>query len=156
MTTLNHSKLMGAQILSTGLTSLLSKFGILINMYAFADREAIWHLSDLLKSSPYLDLLHLVNALRTGGRPGSYPLDALLTSQSKWERHRVSYSGAYQGVENHFNIVISDFISPQVLDQTRDWSCENTGRCLLISFDSEFDIPSLTRKKIPNNYMRMV
>jgi hypothetical protein len=149
MTTLNHSKLMGAQILSTGITSILSNFGILINMYCFADREAIWQLSDLSKSNSFLDLLRLVDALRIGERPGSYPLDALLTSQSEWETHRTAHSGAHQEVDYHFNIVISDFISAQVLDQTRDWSNENTGKCLLISFDTEFDVNTLDQKFIP-------
>jgi hypothetical protein len=90
MTILNHSKLMNAQILSAGLTSILSSFGILINMYAFADHEAIWQLSNSTRSTPFLDLLRLVDALRIGRPPGSYLLDALITSQSEWEAHRTA------------------------------------------------------------------
>jgi hypothetical protein len=104
MITLDHSKLIGAQVLSTGITSILSSFGILINMYVFADREAIWKINDLSQSAPFLDLLHLVDALRIGGRPGSFPLDALLSSQSEWEEHRITHFEATQGVDNHFNI----------------------------------------------------
>jgi hypothetical protein len=47
-------------------------------------------------------------------------------------------------MSNHFNIVISDFISAQALDKIHDWSSENTGRSLLISFD----ISSLDQKQI--------
>jgi hypothetical protein len=78
MTTLNPSKLMGAQILSTGITSILSSFGILLNMYSFADREAIWKLNDLSQASTFLNLLHLVDPIRIGKHLGSFPLDAYL------------------------------------------------------------------------------
>jgi hypothetical protein len=79
MTTLSPSKLNGAQFLSTGITSVFSSFGILINMYVFANREAIWQLSDLSHSTPFLDFLHLAEAIPVGEGPSSYPLDALLT-----------------------------------------------------------------------------
>jgi hypothetical protein len=120
MTTLNHSKLISAQILAAGLTSILSVFHISMKIYAFADREAIWELSDISKKFPFLDLLHLIDALRTGGRPGSYPLDALLTSQAEWENCSKLGLGQYQETSHHFNIIISDFISAQVLDKKRD------------------------------------
>jgi Mg-chelatase subunit ChlD len=145
MTTLSPVKLLCAEILTCGITMVLSAIGVPMKHFAFADREAIWILSDPTNPTPMLGLLRVIDALRTGGRPESYPLDAVLMVQHEWE---TQHSGG-QGADCHLTIVISDFIGAQVLDRSRDWSEYSLGQCLLLSIDTEFQELVLTKKKIP-------
>ncbi|KAA6398400.1 MAG: putative serine/threonine-protein kinase PLK4 [Streblomastix strix] len=149
MTKLSKMKQIGAMVLATGISEILSSFGIHLYHYAFADREAIWKLSDSNHHNPQEDLMRLIDALREGGRPGSCPLDAAITSQNEWCLRKDKISGITQVAPNHLTIIISDFISAQVLDEDRDWSSENTGRCILISLNTEFNQELLDKKKVP-------
>ncbi|KAA6363084.1 MAG: hypothetical protein EZS28_041389, partial [Streblomastix strix] len=111
--------------------------------------EAIWKLSDLNHHNPQEDLTRLVNALREGKRPGSCPLDAAITSQNEWAIRLNTPSREIQVAPNHLTIIVSDFISAQVLDRDRDWSTENVGRCILISLNTDFNKTILEGKKLP-------
>ncbi|KAA6402261.1 MAG: hypothetical protein EZS28_002207, partial [Streblomastix strix] len=149
MTKLSKMKQMGAMVLVSGISSILSSFGIHLYHYAFADREAIWRLSDTNHQDQLEDLIRLVDALREGGRPGSCPLDAAITSHNEWADRQNNPTREIQVAPNHLTIIISDFISAQVLDRDRDWSSENTGRCILIQLNTEFNQELLDRKKVP-------
>ncbi|KAA6403970.1 MAG: hypothetical protein EZS28_000496, partial [Streblomastix strix] len=149
MTKLSKMKQMGAMVLVSGISEILSSFGIQLHIFAFADREAIWKLSDSNHHNPQEDLIRLVDSLREGGRPGSCPLDAAITSHNEWAIRLNNNSQEIQVVPNHLTIIISDFISAQVLDRDRDWSTENTGRCILISLNTEFNQELLDTKNIP-------
>lgn len=49
MTKLAKAKQMGAMILAAGITYVFSILGVPLYIYAFADREAIWRLSNPTK-----------------------------------------------------------------------------------------------------------
>ncbi|KAA6394322.1 MAG: hypothetical protein EZS28_010148, partial [Streblomastix strix] len=149
MTKLSKLKQMGAMILASGISSVLSSFGIHLYHYAFADREAIWKLTDSNHHNPQEDLIRLIDALREGGRPGSCPLDAAITSQNEWALRQNSPTREIQVAPNHLTIIISDFISAQIFDEDRDWSNENIGRCILISFNTDLNKTILDEKKVP-------
>jgi hypothetical protein len=76
----------------------------------------------------------------------------LLTSQSEWLKHQKNVTETDQKCEHHINIIISDFISAQVLDQKRDCSNENIGKRLLLSFNTDFNASSLRQKQIPKEF----
>jgi hypothetical protein len=101
---------MYAEILVTGIASVLSQFLVPIKYYAFAGREAFWSLSGDTNSNPMLDIYRMIDALRSGGRPGSYPLDAILTAENDWTERRNAYGGIPAG-EYHLTFMISDFLS---------------------------------------------
>ncbi|KAA6391978.1 MAG: putative NEK protein kinase, partial [Streblomastix strix] len=149
MTKLSKMKQIGAIVLATGISEILSSFGIHLYHYAFADREAIWKLTDSNHHNPQEDLICLIDSLREGGRPGSCPLDAAITSHNEWALRQNTPSQEIQVAPNHLTIIISDFISAQVLDEDRDWSTENVGRCILISLNTEFNQELLELKKVP-------
>lgn len=46
MTKLAKAKQMGAMVFSSGISAICTSFGVKLKLYAFADREAIWELSD--------------------------------------------------------------------------------------------------------------
>ncbi|KAA6369133.1 MAG: hypothetical protein EZS28_035340, partial [Streblomastix strix] len=143
MTKLSNAKRLSAMILSYGISSILQCFNIPVHFYAFGDRESIWRLSDNNEPKIQIDLVHLIDALRQGGRPGSYPLDAAITSHQEWNQSGRHFS-------NHITIIISDFISAQVVDRELNWSTEyQLGKCILISLNSEFNKERLDEKKIP-------
>jgi hypothetical protein len=125
MASLSSSKLMSAQIFCTGVVTVLAIFGVQMHFFAFADREAIWRLSEQTSSVFLDDLLRLIDALRTGGRPGSCPLDSILNVRDEWNQRRLAARGALLRSTNHLSIVISDFLSAQAPDQSRDWSSQN-------------------------------
>jgi hypothetical protein len=79
MTKFSKQTLISAQILSTGIGSVLGSFGVPIQFLAFAGREEIWKLADADETEIRPAIFRIVDALRTGNRPGSYPLDAMLT-----------------------------------------------------------------------------
>ncbi|KAA6360210.1 MAG: hypothetical protein EZS28_044263 [Streblomastix strix] len=149
MTKLSKMKQMGAMVLVSGISEILSSFGIQLHFFAFADREAIWKLSDTNHHNPQEDLIRLVDALREGGRPGSCPLDAAITSHNEWIDRLNNHAQEIQVAPNHLTIIISDFISAQVLDRDRDWSKENIGRCILTSLYTEINYELLDIKKVP-------
>jgi hypothetical protein len=140
VTMLSPAKLMAAEILTAGLSISLSDFGVPISLFAFGDRAAIWRLTDPLNRNPSVELLRLVDAMRAGGRPGSYPLDAILSVETDWTSRRDHTSGTVQGVENHLTILISDCLSPQVLDPQRNWSSVlGLSRCVVLALDTEWN-----------------
>jgi hypothetical protein len=150
MTTLSPGKLMAAEILAVGFGTILSDFGVPVSLFAFGDRTAIWRLTDPANRNISTELLRMVDALRSGGRVGSYPLDAILSAESDWASRRDRTRGAVQGAENHLTILISDFLSPQVLDRKRNWSITpGLGRCVLLALDTEWNERILDQKKIP-------
>ncbi|KAA6400332.1 MAG: hypothetical protein EZS28_004141 [Streblomastix strix] len=149
MTKLAKAKQMGSMVLIAGISDVLASFGIPLQFFAFADREAIWKLSDSTRPNHLQDMIRVIDALRTGGRPGSFPLDAAITGYQEWDKRLKSIEGAIKGATNHLTIIISDFISAQVLDRDRDWSKEDIGQCILISLNTEFNMNHLEDKKIP-------
>jgi hypothetical protein len=134
--------------LCTGIGSVLASFGVSLKYFAFADREAIWSLSRDEIEDPSAPILRVVDALRTGNRPGSCPLDALLTAYNEWDTRR-NKSVAAERDANHVSIMISDFISAQTFDAKRDWSSESCGRCVLISLNTTFNKTVLDARKVP-------
>jgi hypothetical protein len=109
LTTLCPGKLMAAGILAFGFSTILSDFGVPVSLFAFGDRTAIWRLTDPANRNISIELLRLVDALRSGGRAGSYPLDAILSAENDWTSRRDRTLGTVQGAENHLTILISDF-----------------------------------------------
>jgi hypothetical protein len=82
MTNLSEKKRVAAGILCSVIMSL-SVYGVEIQSYAFAERDAIWRLYRKSESfNARAQLLRIVDALRVGNRPGSYPLDAAISAQS--------------------------------------------------------------------------
>jgi hypothetical protein len=148
MTTLSKEKLISSQILCAGIGSVLSCFGVSVKYFAFGDREAIWSLSRDESEDPSAAILRVVDALRTGNRPGSCPLDGLMTAYHEWDKSR-NTSVAVERGSNHLSIVISDFISAQVFDTNRDWSSEYCGQCILISLKTALDRKVLDAHKVP-------
>ncbi|KAA6371544.1 MAG: hypothetical protein EZS28_032929, partial [Streblomastix strix] len=149
MTKLSKMKQIGSMVLATGISSILSSFGVQLHLFVFADREAIWKLSDLNYHNPQEDLIRLIDSLREGGRPGSFPLDAAIASHNEWVDRLNNPTREKQGSPNHLTIIISDFISAQVIDRERDWSTENIGRCILISLNTDLNLELLDKKKVP-------
>jgi hypothetical protein len=140
---------MAAQIISFALAQICESFGIPMQAFAFSDRMAIWKCTDVASPESSLTILRIIDALRSGDRPGSYPLDAMVTVYDEWNvrSHR---TGARQAASNHLSIVISDFIGPQTFDGDRDWSKYDTGHCILISLQTLFQNPDqLISKHIP-------
>jgi hypothetical protein len=151
-------------VLAVGLTTVLYEFGIPVQIFAFADRRAIWQLSSITPAfyagsdsraavgkPNFNDLLRLVSALNQGGRTiPSYPLDAVMTAQGVWEEQQKKRKGA--GQTHHVSIVISDFISPQALDMEMDWEeKEGVGQCILINLLSVFNADKLKDEGIPES-----
>jgi MoxR-like ATPase len=149
MTTLSQEKCMAAQVFAVALAQICDCFGIPMQAFAFADREAIWKLTDPDSGETTPAVLRIIDALRAGNRPGSYPLDALVSVYDEWHTRHCK-PGALQGAVNHLSIVISDFISPQTFDRDRDWSTHTIGPCVLISLQSTFQSQHrLSAKNIP-------
>jgi hypothetical protein len=146
MTTMAPGKLMAAQILAVGLSTTLSTFGIPLAHFAFGDREAIWYLTEPGNLNTPVELLRIVDSLRAGGRTESYPVDAILSVQNNWLSRRDRRQGT---AENHLTIVISDFISVQVLDKKRNWSEMGLGQCILLALNTEWNQQVLSQTKVP-------
>jgi MoxR-like ATPase len=147
MTTLSPDKLMCAELLTVGISNVLSSFGVRTSYVAFADREAIWRLSDPMNHNLMMELTRVIDSLRGGGRIGSYPLDAIFSARQDWSDRQPENESS----NSHLTIVISNFLSPQVLDRNLNWSELGLGDCFLLELDSAWDCAVLDEKQIPRS-----
>jgi hypothetical protein len=93
-----------------------------------------------------MELTRVIDSLRGGGRIGSYPLDAILSTRQDW-RNRQNLQSSENN--NHSTIIISNFLSPQVLDRKLNWSELDLGDCFLLALDTAWDCSVLDEKHIP-------
>jgi hypothetical protein len=91
--TLSPLKLMCAEIVAIRLINVLLRFDIRLSFFVPADRQALWPVFDPHKSDISSEMLRPLDAVKTGDRPGSVPLDAVLSVRNKrWERSARSFS----------------------------------------------------------------
>jgi hypothetical protein len=71
-----------------------------------------------------------------------------LTAENDWTERR-NPRGPIAAGEYHLTIVISDFLSSQVIDRACNWSGYSAGRLILLLLDTKFDIALLNEKGVP-------
>lgn len=147
MTELDEKKRIAAVILCSVIMSL-SFYRVRIFSHVFGERKAIWRLFNFSETDVKTQLLRIIDALHVGNRPGSYPLDAIMTAQAEWEKRYKNPHLLPGEDKKSLAIVISDFISPQVFDPKRDWS-NYVDNFLLISFGTDFDSSVLEKYNFP-------
>eukprot|EP00767_Chilomastix_cuspidata_P000693 gnl/Chilomastix_cuspidata/119.p1 GENE.gnl/Chilomastix_cuspidata/119~~gnl/Chilomastix_cuspidata/119.p1 ORF type:complete len:3798 (+),score=939.71 gnl/Chilomastix_cuspidata/119:6300-17693(+) len=140
---MDDTKKHAALSLVTGMCLVLPSFGIDLNIFAFGDREAIWKLYSTDEGPLELGISRLIAALGQAGRFGSYPADSVQASLEDWTMAKGS-------TRTHLSIVVSDMISPQILDERFKWADQIRGSVLFVCLESLFDAERLRKHKVEN------
>ena len=130
---MNLEQRISSLIISTALAVTLSKYGCNVRISVFAERECCWVLSnEFTNKNIDLQLSRLRDVLSAIKRLQSFPADALKMLKNSFER-------TYNGKDiKYIQVLISNLISPQVLDKNLDWN-ELGQRIIVFGIKSNFE-----------------